>query len=216
MHSLSEDIPYKLSYRISSAYEQVAAADSAKQTVSKLVSDGGNGDKLRFLHYDDVDCFVFPQIDVVALGGLQLSVFHIECHKLQGILEHDAMARFVAQNEEKRALNRKVLGIEHQRYIEEKEQEELVLNALQESKSGDVDEEEQEEDTLYVNDDAESENEPLLPGVTAEAASGAEGKMSAFWGKMVASSSTKIESLRAGMDRIKIHIPRRYLVFAIS
>ena len=60
--------------------------------------------------------------------------------------------------------------------------------------------------------DAEYENEPLLPGVGAEAAGGAEGKMSAFWGKMVASSSTKIESLKAGMDRIKIHIPRWYLI----
>ena len=118
------------------------------------------------------------------------------------------MARFVAQNEEKRALNRKVLGIEHRKYVEEKLQEQLVLTAIAESKSADI---EEEEEALYV-DDAEYENEPLLPGVGAEAAGGAEGKMSAFWGKMVASSSTKVESLKAGMDRIKIHIPRWYLL----
>ena len=89
MDSFSEDIPYKLSYRISSAYEQLTDSNptdnavSTKQTVSKHLNDGGNGDKLRFLHYDDVDCFVFPQIDVVDLGGLQLSVFHIDCDKFQ-------------------------------------------------------------------------------------------------------------------------------------
>eukprot|EP01084_Bolivina_argentea_P145943 255667_1 len=64
-------IPYKLSYRLSSAY-----AGEKKKTHQSSHEQGSDG-HLRFDDYNDVNYYLFPLLEFGDIGSLQLSVFYI-------------------------------------------------------------------------------------------------------------------------------------------